>query len=149
MSADGMVSSDQPLPTADVWLVHTAPGRAEDSAHVNASVSGVARALTFPETRIQTPLGVFTIEIQCFVEAGETSGGEQLFVSANRRVRFTAASGAVRDLRPVFEGSLKTAVPFPKPADVLAFELPSVQVPGAPAIPDRFTLRVRVTPGEQ
>jgi hypothetical protein len=92
---------------------------------------------------------MFTIEIQCFVEEGNTPEGRHLFVSASRRVRFAAATGSVRDVRPVFEGSLKTSVPFPKPEEVLAFELPPIQVPGAPSVPDRFALRLRVTPGEQ
>jgi hypothetical protein len=87
------------------------------------------------------------VSVECYVEDGRTPTGEpRLFVSASRKVTFAPSSEQVRDVRPVVEGSIKTAVEKPGPNDVLSFELPAIQYPGAPSVPDRFSIRLTLVP---
>ena len=132
-------------PAADVWLVHHAPNQDEQTEYQPTMISSFPRALTFKPITLQTRSGSYTVNVECFVEDGLSPEGEpRLFVSATRRVSFIPASGPVRDVRQVHEGSVKTAVPKPGPDDVLSFELPALSVPGAPSVPDRFSIRLRV-----
>ncbi len=134
-------------PTVDLWLVHQAAGQAEQSERQRTEVTPFARATTFAPFRIVTSAGVITVTVECYVEDGRTQAGEpRLFVSASRKVTFSPSGGQARDVRPVVEGSIRTAVEKPGPDDVLAFELPGIQYPGAPPVSDKFSIRLRLVP---
>ncbi len=135
----------RPFPIVDLWLVHTAPGQPDRTEHQQAQAAPFTRAATFPPSAITTSAGVFTITVECYVEDGLSPAGEpRLFVSASRKVSYAPSNGQARDVRPVIEGSIKTAVEKPGPNDVLAFELPVIQYPGAPSVPDRFSIRLKL-----
>jgi hypothetical protein len=137
--------SMRPFPIVDLWLVHTAPGQPDRTEHQQAQAAPFTRAATFPPSTITTSTGVFTITVECYVEDGLSPAGEpRLFVSASRKVSYAPSSGQARDVRPVIEGSIKTAVERPGPNDVLSFELPVIQYPGAPSVPDRFSIRLKL-----
>ena len=139
--------ADLRRPTADLWLVQSAPGVADRIHHLRTEVSVFPRASTFPRTTIATARGTVTVDVECFVEDGLTPEGEaRLFVSASRIVTFVPSSGQARDHRPIVESSIKTAIERPGPDEVVEFELPPVEYPGAPAVPDRFAIRLRLVP---
>jgi hypothetical protein len=132
--------------TADLWLVHKRPGSDDQSQHLQIDVLPFPRASKFAQVTIGSPAGTFAVDVECDVETGLTPEGEpRLFISASRKITFTPAVGQARDRRPVVEGSIKTAVPRPGPNDVLEFELPAIEYPGAPAIPDRLSIRLKLT----
>ncbi len=138
--------STRRLPVADLWLVHKAPSHDEQSQHLRAEVLPFPRASTFAPVTISTSAGTFTVDVECDVEDGMTPEGEpRLFVSASRTVNFAPSRGQARDRRPLVEGSIKTAVARPGPGDVLEFALPAIQYPGAPAVPDQLSIRLKLT----
>jgi hypothetical protein len=133
------------FPLVELWLVHTAPGQPDRTEHQQVQAAPFTRAATFAPATIAASAGVFTVTVECFVETGLTPAGEpRLFVTATRKVSFVPANGPARDVRPLVEGSIKTAVERPGPNDVLAFELPAIQYPGAPSVPDRFSIRLKL-----
>lgn len=141
----GPTVSMRPFPLVDLWLVHSAPGQPDRTEHQQAQAAPFTRATTFPPSTITTSAGVFTVTVECYVEDGFSPAGEpRLFVSASRKVSYAPSNGQARDVRPVVEGSIKTAVEKPGPNDVLAFELPAIQYPGAPSVPDRFSIRLKL-----
>jgi hypothetical protein len=133
------------FPRVDLWLVHTTPGQSDRTEHQQVQAGPFTRGATFAPATIAVSAGVFTVTVECFVETGLTPAGEpRLFVSATRKVSYTPANGQMRDVRPLVEGSIKTAVETPGPNDVLAFELPAIQYPGAPSVPDKFSIRLKL-----
>ena len=71
--------------------------------------------------------------------------GEQLVFSTNRRVMTTTSTQMPRDGFPDTQGTSRTTTVMPGPDDVLSFEMPPVRPsPGSAAIPDQFSLRVRI-----
>jgi hypothetical protein len=87
-----------------------------------------------------------TVLVQGTLETGLSPEGQpRLFFSANRSVTFAPAGRAARDTAPVVEGSTKTSVAMPGADDVLSFEMPPLQVPGRQSLPDRLSIRVRLT----
>jgi hypothetical protein len=63
----------------------------------------------------------------------------------NRTVTFAPANRSARDTAPIVEGSTKTTVPMPGPDEVLSFEMPPLRIPGGATVPDRLSIRVRLT----
>jgi hypothetical protein len=135
--------------SADLWLVHAAPGSADETRHVAVdSLSSFPREFSFSPVAIPIAAGVLTVLVQGTIEMGLTPEGEpRLYFSANRRVTFAPGGRAPRDTAPVVEASTKTAVPMPGPDDVLAFEMPPLRVPGGDAVPNKLSVRVRVVQG--
>lgn len=71
---------------------------------------------------------------------------ERLVFSTARTIRFAPASGPPRDQAPPRAGSSQIVERVPGPEEVLAFEMPPVALKGGRVLPDRFAVRVRVTP---
>jgi hypothetical protein len=133
--------------SADLWLVRSAAGQADQTSHLTADVAPFPRSFVFAPISVRTSAGVLTVTVQGTVETGQTPDGEHhLFFSANRTVTFAPANGPVRDSAPIVEGSTKTSVPMPGPDDVLSFEMPPLRVPGGAVVPDQLSIRVRVAP---
>jgi hypothetical protein len=149
----GARAADQPAPasvTAELWLVRSTPGRADETLHLASSVSPIPRPFAFTPITIQTASGALTIKVEGTIETGQSPEGERRFYfSANRTVTFAPVNGPPRDsaVRTV-ESSLKTTVTMPGPEEVLSFELPPLKIPGGAAVPDQLSIRVRLTPVE-
>ncbi len=139
-----------PTPTillADLWLVRSAPGHADTTTHVTSLVSSIPAAFAFAPVTIDTGSGTATVQVAGVVEVGLTPEGERrFFFSASRRMGFVPANRPVRDGAPQNEGSSKTSVPVPSEDQILSFELPPLRLPGGATLPDRFSIRVRLTP---
>lgn len=131
---------------ADLWLVHSAPDRDDEVLHTVSSVWPVARAFTFAPVTIHTSQGAVTVRIVGSVGVSRTPDGERFSFSARRHVTFVPSDRPLRDAVLDSDGTANVAVPVPGPDDVLSFEMPALQVPGGPAVPDRFAIRVRLTP---
>jgi hypothetical protein len=145
-----VAAAGQPAPTmpsADLWLVRTTPGQADQTQHVTApAVTSIPRTFTFAPVTIQTPAGAMLVTVHGTVEIGFSPEGQRRFyLSASRTVTFSPANRPARDAAPITEGSTKTTVPVPGPDEVLSFEMPPLRIAGAPAVPDRFSVRVKLT----
>jgi hypothetical protein len=135
------------MPVADLWLVHSALGAADETLHVTVGqVTSFPREFSFAPLAVRTAAGVLTVTVQGTIETGLTPEGEpRLYFSANRRVTFAPAGRAARDTAPVVEGSTRTAVAMPGADDVLSFEMPPLRSPGGQTLTNRLSIRVRLT----
>lgn len=132
---------------ADLWLVRSVPGQPDATMHQTSSVSSIPVTFAFAPVTIETGSGTATVQVEGTVEVGYTPEGERrFFFAASRRLGFTPTSRPARDGAPVIEGSSKTSVSMPSEEQILSFELPPMQVPGGATLPDRFSIRVRLTP---
>lgn len=140
----------QPRPTslhADLWLVRSAPGRTDETTHVTSRVMSLPLTFAFAPLSIEAAGGLATVQVEGTVEVGLTPEGEpRFFFSASRRLGFIPANRPARDNAPMNEGSSKTSVPVPGPDQILSFELPPLRLPDGTTLPDRFSVRVRLTP---
>lgn len=131
---------------ADLWLVRSAPGRADETTHITSSVLSFPAAFAFPPFSFQSAEGTATIQVNGTVESGLSPDGRPtLFFSAGRRVAFSPSAQPTRDNAPTTEASTKTSVPMPGPDDVIAFELPPLRLPGGGTLPEQLSIRIRVT----
>jgi hypothetical protein len=90
---------------------------------------------------------VLNVRVQGTIEVGTSAEGERRFYfSANRSISFAPTNRPPRDGAPLVEGSTKTTVPLPGPDEVLSFEMPALRIPGGAALPDRLSIRIRLTP---
>ena len=129
-----------------MWLVRTVPGRADETLHLTSPVAPTPRRFAFPAVTIQTATGTLTVKVEGTVEAGVTPDGERRFhFAANRTVTFALTSRPGPAAAPIVEGSTKTTVPVPGPEEVIGFEMPPLRVPGGATLPDRLSIRVRLT----
>jgi hypothetical protein len=69
---------------------------------------------------------------------------------ADRAVAFTPVNRPARDpAEPKPEGGASVSSrPIPGPDEVVAFEMPPLNAPGAPPVPDRFSVRLRLRPDQ-
>jgi hypothetical protein len=146
----GVGRTGAPAPSmlhADLWLVRSAPGQPDATMHLTSSVSSIPVTFAFAPITIETGSGTAAVQVEGTVEVGNTPEGERrFFFSASRRLGFTPANRPARDGAPLNEASSKTSVPVPSEDQILSFELPPMQVPGGATLPDRFSIRVRLTP---
>lgn len=134
----------QPI-DVDLWLVRNAPGREESAVHQALSgVRGEAQ-FAFAPLSIETRGGTLNLQVTGSLRVtGDEAGARQLIFSTTRAVRFAPAA-AGRDAPPVTKGRSVTTHAMPGPDDVLSFEMPALRVPnGAAAVPDQFSIRVRI-----
>lgn len=131
----------------DLWLVRNAPDRPDAVVHQKLLVTHEGAAFAFAPSRIETPHGALVVQITgSFSVVKDAAGAEQLVFLTGRRVTFSGSSQP-RDTFPDTQGVSRTLNPMPGPDDVLSFELPPLKpARGRPGAPDRFEVRVRITP---
>jgi len=131
---------------ADLWLVRSAPGRVDETLHITSPVIAIPRQFAFNPVTIQTSTGALYVRVEGTVEVGTSPEGDRRFYfSANRTVNFAPTNRPPRDGARAVEGSTKTTVSMPKPDEVLSFEMPPLRIPGGETLPDRLSIRVRLT----
>jgi len=115
---------------------------------VHQALNGVrgSAQFAFAPVSIETSGGAVTLQVTgLFRVTTDESGAQRLVFITTRSVRFAPAAGAKRDTPPSTTGTSTTTNPMPGPDDVLSFEMPPVRVAnGGPAVPDQFSVRVRV-----
>jgi hypothetical protein len=133
--------------TADLWLVRSTPGRADETLHTVAQITPIPVTFAFAPLTIQSAGGTFSVKVEGTLETGRTPDGEQrLHFTATRSVTAVTTARPAPGSKPVVEGSTKTTVTFPGPDDVLSFDMPPLRAPDGSTPPDRLSIRVRITP---
>ena len=131
---------------AELWLVRSTPGRADETLHVTSQVMPIPSPFAFAPMTIQTSTGSLSIKVEGTIEAGLTSDGDRKFHFTARRTTTTLTSNRpARDDKPVVEGSTKTTVGMPGPEEVLSFEMPPLRTAEGVTLPDRLSIRVRLS----
>jgi len=132
--------------TADLWLVRSTPGAADQTLHVTSSLLPMPAAYAFGPLAIQTASGSVSVKVEGTIEAGLAPDGEQrLHFTASRSLTTVTSSRPARDGKAVIEGSTKTTLKMPRPDEVLSFEMPPLRTADGVTLPDRLSIRVRVT----
>ena len=112
-----------------------------------------AGAFDFAAVQFPVPGGTLRVQVEGNIQIVRGQGGQPtaLAFQVERGVTFTPANRPSRDpAAPHDRGSRMTASrQFPGPDDVLAFEMPALQVPGGPAVPDTLSIRLRLRPAEE
>lgn len=125
---------------ADVWLVHSAPGRPDDVIHQAVRGSEEGADFSFAPIAIDSPRGKVVVQVSGSFGLAD---GQLTFIT-NRSVKYLFGAG--RDgAAPDVQGTGRTVNAIPGRAEVLSFEMPPV--PGAPGgvpLPDQFSVRVRI-----
>jgi hypothetical protein len=133
--------------SADLWLVRSTPGRADETLHITSQIIPIPVSYAFAPLTIDTAAGSVTVKVEGTVEVGESSEGERrVHFTATRSVTSSTSNRPARDARPVVEGSTKTTVALPGPDEVLSFEMPPLRTADGVTLPDRLSIRVRVAP---
>jgi hypothetical protein len=134
------------MPVAELWLVHASSNTTDETRRTTAGLGSSGHQFTFAPLLLQTSTGTVTVTVQGIIESGmSTEGQEQFHFSANRTVTYAPAGRPVRDVRLGVESSTKITMPMPGPTDVLSFELPPLTIPGGSVLPDRLSIRVRLS----
>jgi hypothetical protein len=135
---------------ADLWLVHSVPGRPDETQLITSPVRSLPSEFAFAPIDVVVTDGLLNVRISGTIETGQTPTGErQLYFSAQRASTFVPAGGGVRDQvrrTASSDGSTKTSVGLPGADEVLSFELPPLQDPQGGTTAGRLSIRVRVTP---
>jgi hypothetical protein len=136
---------DSPRFAVDLWLVHNAPGRNEDAIQqVLTGVRGSAQ-FAFPPVTIDTAQTSVNLQVTGIVRfMTDDAGVKQMVFITMRNAKFSRIAGSVRDALTSVQGASTTTHPMPGPDEVLSFELPPLRLPNGPAIPDQFSVRVRI-----
>ncbi|MEO8484479.1 MAG: hypothetical protein ABI634_19900, partial [Acidobacteriota bacterium] len=136
---------------AELWLVHTAAGRPDEVLMATTMATPSVGEFSFAPMTIQTPTGVITVSVTGTVELGrDMTGTPKLVFGASRRATFVPSSRQPRDGNSSVEsgGVASTIVAVPGPEEVLSFEMPPLQAPGLPTVPDMFAIRLRLSPAK-
>ena len=131
---------------AELWLVRSTPGRADETLHVAKQVMPIPSPYAFAPLTIQTSTGSLSVKVEGTIEVGLSSEGERKFHFTAQRTTTTLTSNRpARDDKPVVEGSTKTTVGMPGPEEVLSFEMPPLRTAEGVTLPDRLSIRVRLS----
>jgi hypothetical protein len=133
--------------TADLWLVRSTPGRADETLHTVAQITPIPVTFAFAPLTIQSAGGTVSVKVEGTLETGRTSDGERrLHFTATRSVTALTTARPAPDSKPLVEGSTKTTVTFPGPDEVLSFDMPPLRAPDGSTPPDRLSIRLQITP---
>jgi len=137
------------LQRAELWLVHSRPGRPDEVLMTTTLATSTVADFSFAPMTIQSTTGAVTVQVTGTVELGrDMSGTPKLVFGASRRATFTASARQPRDGGSSVEsgGVASTIVAVPGPEEVLSFEMPPLQGAGLPTVPDKFAIRLRLSP---
>jgi hypothetical protein len=136
-----------PFATADLWLVRTTPGRADETLHLATTVMPIPRPFEFAPIVIQSSVGTLSVKVEGTIESGRSADGEaRLHFTATRAVTALTTPRPVGENKPTIEGSTKTTITLPGPDEVLSFEMPPLRTSDGVTLPDRLSIRLRLTP---
>ena len=136
-------AATRPLYDGDVWFIRTLPGRPDESRHVRYRLDQDGAQFTLPPFAVDTPAGSAMVALTGSLMVGNASdGAPTLKVTIRRTV--TPAAGASFQAGFSTSGTVQS---MPRRGEVVSFEMPPIKIGGAD-LPDRFSLRVRMTPLE-
>ncbi len=150
VSAAGRTGGTSPfIRQGELWLVHSAPNKDDEVLQASTIARPGGGDFAFAPVTIQTTTGTVAVRVTGTLELGMDVEGKPRFVfGATRRVTFTSSTRAPRDREASVDsgGVANTILPVPGPDEVLSFEMPPIDAPGVPALPDHFAIRVRLSP---
>lgn len=131
----------------ELWLVHSRPGQADAIVPATARMTnGFAK---FDFTTVQVPVDGGAVDVRISGQLRAAGAGRMLSVRADRVAMFTALTRPPRDREGASEkGNAVVMRPWPGPDDVLELQMPPVELRAAPAVPDKFAVRLRVRPAK-
>jgi hypothetical protein len=146
--AGGGVVSSVPSFDAELWLVRGVPGKADTVVPTNVRVLGGVANFRFGSIQVQVPGGVVDVHVEGQLRILPGTGPQPVLIyKATRAAAFTPSARPARDrATPDPEGVAMVTRPLPGPDDVLEFEMPPLEVRGAPSVPDTFAVRLRLRP---
>jgi hypothetical protein len=146
LGASGVTSPAGERLTAELWLVRSTPGQPDETQHLASQLMPMPVAYSFPPVTIQTAAGPITIKVEGTIEAGLSPDGQRRFhFAAGRTVTASTSSRPARDVKPLVESSNKVTFAMPEGDEVLGFEMPPLRTPDGTTLPDRLSIRVRIS----
>lgn len=130
----------------NLWLVHSAPDKSDEVLHQTLRSAPRRAAFAFAPVTIDTPRGAVIVQVTGSVTVVDAASGQKLIFDTDRRVTFPQADQSPRDNAAGARGGSISARPMPGPDDVLSFEMPPILMNGRPTVPDKFSVRVQITP---
>jgi hypothetical protein len=136
--------------SAELWLVRRAPGTPESVVSTAVRVANGVSAFEFVPMRVSVPGGTLVVHVNGQLQILRVTDSQPVLVfDAKRDATFTPSNRPPRDAAgPDPEGRASVTRPLPGPDDVLEFEMPPIALPGVPAPPGTFAVRLRLTPAK-
>lgn len=129
----------------NLWLVHSAPGRDDEVLHQTLRSAPQRTAFAFAPVTIDTAGGGVIVQVTGSVTVVDAASGQKLIFQTERRVTLPQAAQSPRDTAAGAQAGI-SARAMPGPDEVLSFEMPPILLNGRPMVPDKFSVRVRITP---
>jgi hypothetical protein len=131
----------------ELWLVRSVPGSEDRSLYQALRSSREGAMFAFAPVPVTTPEGVIGVQVSGSFSVQGGGDGDRLIFVVNRRVSYSAAGAELRDRSAEGGNSGRIVRRMPRPDEVLSFELPQLEAAhGHSAVPDRFSVRVRIRP---
>ena len=130
----------------ELWLVRSLAGMEDETVYQTLHSTREGAMFAFAPVPVTTVQGAITVQVTGSFSIEGGGSGDLIFV-INRRLSRALPGGQPWDRSQEKGGSARIRRQMPGPDDVLSFELPGLDAANGPAIPDRFSLRVRIRPG--
>jgi hypothetical protein len=128
---------------AELWLVHSVPGKPDFTTETSARVGAQPTQFSFSPLTLAVPGGHVAVNVNGQLWAP----GGMLIFKANRAAHFEPAGRPVRDrTKPDAVENATVTHKLPGPDDVLEFLMPALQLPEVPEVPGTLTVRLRLRP---
>ena len=133
---------------AELWLIRSVPGQPENVVPVTARVANASANFDFGSVQAPVVGGVVDVRVTGQLKIVRVSGPQvSLVFLANSEAIFTPSTRPPRDrVTSPTKAQASVIRQLHAPDDVLEFVLPPLEVPGAPKMPDEFSVRVRLRP---
>jgi hypothetical protein len=147
----GRVSARPAVPPydAEMWLVHSVPGKADSSMPLKIRLDGGLAPFAFSPVRFAVAGGTLSVELKGSLRLVRSEeSGLTYILTGTRAVTFSPATRPGRDPGdPRHErASFITTKPVPGVDDVIAYDMPELSIPDGGAVPDKLTVRLRLRP---
>jgi hypothetical protein len=101
----------------------------------------------FAPISVATPQGSVGVQITGSFAVQSGPSGDRLVFQTGRRLSYSSTTAQPRDRAQEAQGTGRIMRAMPGPDEVLSFELPALgALHGHSAVPDRFSIRVRIRP---
>jgi len=131
----------------ELWLVRAAPGIEEETFYQALHATREGAMFAFAPVPVTTVQGAIAVQVTGSFSVEGGGGGDHLTVVINRRLSRALPGAQPWNRAQEKGGSARITRQMPGPDEVLSFEMPGLDAATGPAIPDRFSLRVRIRPG--
>jgi hypothetical protein len=131
----------------ELWLVRSVEGMEDQTVYQALHATREGAMFAFAPISVKTPEGSVGVQVTGSFSIQGGGGGDRLIFLINRRLSYSWGGAEPRDRSQEGGSSGRIMRQMPGPDDVLSFELPELDAAnGHPAIPDRFSIRVRIRP---